>query len=70
MLLCDLIAYAIRVSNTTYTECAAALGISKQNFGQRLRRDSFDLEEAQTIFDTCGVDFEASITFGGDTFSI
>lgn len=70
MLLSDLISYAIRVSNTTHTECAAALGISKQNFGQRLRRDAFDLEEAQTIFDTCGVEFQASITFGGDTFHI
>ena len=70
MTLADLIAYAIRVSNTTYTECAAALGISKQNFGQRLRRDSFDLEEAQTISQTCGAEFHASVTFGGDTFSI
>lgn len=70
MLLSDLISYAIRVSNTTYTECAAALGISKQNFGQRLRRDSFDLEEAQEIFRVCGVEFHASVTFGGDTFRI
>lgn len=70
MLLSDLISYAIRVSNTTYTECAAALGISKQNFGQRLRRDSFDLEEAQTIFSACGADFHVSVTFGGDTLSI
>ena len=70
MLLSDLISYAIRVSNTTYTECAASLGISKQNFGQRLRRDSFDLEEAQTIFSACGADFHVSVTFGGDTLSI
>lgn len=70
MLLSDLISYAIRVSNTTYTECAAALGISKQNFGQRLRRDSFDLEEAVTIFQTCGAEFHASVTFGWDTLQI
>lgn len=70
MLLSDLISYAISVSNTTYTECAAALGISKQNFGQRLRRDSFDLEEAQEIFRVCGAEFHASVTFGGDSFQI
>ena len=63
MTLADLIAYAIRVSNTTYTECAAALGISKQNFGQRLQRDSFDLEETTTIIETCGCEIEIHVKY-------
>ena len=70
MLLSDLISYAISVSNSRYTECAAAIGVSKQNFGQRLRRDSFDLEEAQAIIESCGATLNVSVTFGGETLKV
>ena len=70
MLLSDLISYAISVSNSTYTECAAAIGVSKQNFGQRLRRDSFDLEESQAIIESCGATLNVSVTFGGETLKV
>lgn len=68
MLLSEIIAYTISQTNSTYTDCAAALGISKQNFGQRLRRDTFDLEEAQAIVRTCGAELEVTVRIGSDTF--
>lgn len=70
MQLSDLIRYAMRISNTTATECAAALGISKQNFGQRLRRDSYNLEELFTIMEACGCEFHAVVTFGKESFRV
>ena len=63
MLLSDIILQPMLSTNTTRTECAAALGISKQNFGQRLQRDSFDLEETKTIIETCGCEIEIKIKF-------
>lgn len=63
MLLSDIILQTILSTNTTRTECAAALGISKQNFGQRLLRDSFNLEEAMTIIETCGCEMEIHVKY-------
>lgn len=63
MLLSDIILQTMLSTNTTRTECAAALGISKQNFGQRLQRDSFDLEETKTIIETCGAEIEIRIKY-------
>ena len=63
MLLSDIILQTMLSTNTTHTVCAAALGISKQNFGQRLQRDSFDLEEAQTIMEACGCEIEIHVKY-------
>lgn len=63
MLLSDIILQIMLSTNTTRTECAAALGISKQNFGQRLQRDSFDLEETQTIIEACGCEIEIHVKY-------
>ena len=63
MLLSDIILQTMLSTNTTRTVCAAALGISKQNFGQRLQRDSFDLEEAQTIMEACGCEIEIHVRY-------
>ena len=63
MLLSDIILQTIVSTNTPRTECAAALGISKQNFGQRLQRDSFDLEETKTIIEACGCEIEINIKY-------
>lgn len=63
MLLSDIILQTMLSTNTARTECAAALGISKQNFGQRLQRDSFDLEETKTIIEACGCEIEIRIKF-------
>ena len=68
MLLSEIISYVINRTESTYTECAANLGISKQNFGQRLRRDTFDLEEAQEIVRSCGAELEIVVRIGDDTF--
>lgn len=54
MLLSDIIHQAMDETNTSARTCAAALGLSPQNFGQRLARDSFDLEEASEILEVCG----------------
>lgn len=63
MLLSDIILQTMLSTNTTRTECAAVLGISKQNFGQRLQRDSFDLEETKTIIEACGCEIEIHIKY-------
>ena len=63
MLLSDIILQTILSTNTTRTECAAALGISKQNFGQRLLRDSFNLEETTTIIEACGCEIEIHVRY-------
>lgn len=63
MLLSDIILQTMLSTNTTRTECAAALGISKQNFGQRLQRDSFDLEETQAIIEACGCEIEIHVKY-------
>lgn len=63
MLLSDIILQTMLSTNTTRTVCAAALGISKQNFGQRLQRDSFDLEETQTIMEACGCEIEIHVKY-------
>lgn len=63
MLLSDIILQTMLSTNTTRAKCAAALGISKQNFGQRLRRDSFDLEETQTIMEACGCEIEIHVKY-------
>ena len=63
MLLSDIILQTMLSTNTTRTVCAAALGISKQNFGQRLQRDSFDLEETKTIIEACGCEIEIHIKY-------
>lgn len=63
MLLSDIILQTMLSTNTTRTECAAALGISKQNFGQRLQRDSFDLEETKIILEACGCKIEIHVKY-------
>lgn len=65
MLLSDIILQTMLSTNTRRTECAAALGISKQNFSQRLRRDSFDLVETRKIIETCGCEIEIHIKYPG-----
>lgn len=70
MNLSDLISYAMRVSGTPARTVAAALGLSPQNFGQRLRRDGFDLEETRTAIYACGCDINISVSFGSVRFDV
>lgn len=63
MLLSDIILQTMLSTNTMRTVCAAALRISKQNFGQRLQRDSFNLEETQTIIEACGCEIEIHVKY-------
>ena len=60
----SIIRRALELSNTTYRAAAAEIGLSPQNFSQRLRRDGFSLEETAAICDFCGVHLSVSLTYG------
>lgn len=60
----SIIRRALELSNTTYRAAAAEIGLSPQNFSQRLRRDGFSLEEAAAICDFCGAELGVTLTYG------
>ena len=70
MTLSEIIRYTMETTNTTARICAAELGISPQNFGQRLRRDGFDLEETRVILDACGAHLEMCVVVGDTRFNV
>ena len=45
--------------------CAAALGLSPQNFGQRLKRGTLSLEQICTAIEACGAIMVVQVTQGG-----
>ena len=47
--------------------CAAALGLSPQNFGQRLKRGTLSLEQIGTAINACGAIMSVKVTQGGKT---
>ena len=61
MLLSDIIRSVIKKTGTPAVRCAESLGISPQSFSQRLSRDGFDLEEAETIIERCGAELQISV---------
>ena len=61
MLISNLIKWAMDTTNTQARKCAAALGVSPQNFGQRLKRDTFNLNDFETVLCECGLTFSIEI---------
>lgn len=61
----SIIRRALELSNTTYRAAAAELGLSPQNFSQRVRRDGFNLEETAAICEFCGAHLSVTLTYGG-----
>lgn len=45
--------------------CAAALSLSPQNFGQRLKRGTLSLEQIGTAINACGAIMSVKVTQGG-----
>lgn len=64
MLISDILMYAMKLTNTPSQKCAAALGLSPQNFGQRLKRDTLNLEQLETALSECGAGFRIGIYKG------
>ena len=64
MLISDILKYAMIITNTPMQKCAAALGLSPQNFGQRLRRDTLNLKQLETALLECGAGFRIGIYKG------
>lgn len=61
MLISNLISYAMHITNTPARKCAAALKLSPQNFGQRLKRDTFNLKDLETVMSECGLAYSIEI---------
>lgn len=60
----QIIRHALDISGTTYRAAAAEIGLSPQNFSQRLRRDGFSLEETAAICSFCGANLSVTISYG------
>ena len=61
---------ALEVSGTPARTVATEMGLSPQNFGQRLRRDGFNLEETSAICNACGAALSVTLSYGGRTYLI
>ena len=61
---------ALEISKTPARTAAAEIGLSPQNFGQRLRRDGFSLEEAAAICEACGVQLSVELIYGEQRYVI
>lgn len=64
MLISDILKYAMKHTNTPAQQCAAALGLSPQNFGQRMKRDTLNLEQLEKVLAECGLCFSITIRRG------
>ena len=64
MLISDVIKYAMDVTNTPAQKCAAALGFSPQNYGQRLKRDTLNLKHLETVLYECGLGYKIELYKG------
>lgn len=64
MLISDILKYSMNITNTPSQKCAAALGLSPQNYGQRLKRDTLNLEQLETALAECGLSFKIEVYKG------
>lgn len=67
MLISDILKYTMKLTNTKSQQCAAALGLSPQNFGQRMKRDTLNLEQLTTALSECGVTLRLEVIQGPET---
>lgn len=66
MLISTILKYAMNITNTPSQKCAAVLGLSPQNYGQRLKRDTLNLEQLETALAECGAGFRIGIYKGNE----
>ena len=58
---------AIEYGQKTQTEVAEAIGTSRSNFNQRMKRGSFKVEELEKIAEALGAKFSYSFDFEDGT---
>ncbi|MBQ3484402.1 MAG: helix-turn-helix transcriptional regulator [Clostridia bacterium] len=58
---------AIKYGQKTQTEVAEAIGTSRSNFNQRMKRGSFKVEELEKIAEALGAKFSYSFDFEDGT---
>lgn len=67
MLISDILKYTMNMTNTHSQKCADVLGLSPQNFGQRLRRDTLNLEQLASALSECGATLRVEVIQGAET---
>lgn len=67
MTISDILKYTMMLTNTRSQKCAAVLGLSPQNFGQRLKRDTLNLEQLSTALSECGATLRVEVNQGPET---
>lgn len=67
MILSDLLRFVMDVTKTPSKVCADALGLSPQNFGQRLKRGTLSLEQIAEAVNVCGCILRISVDAGEHT---
>lgn len=58
---------AIKYGQKTQTEVAEAIGTSRSNFNQRMKRGSFKVDELEKIAEALGAKFSYSFDFEDGT---
>ena len=66
MNLSDILRRTMDKTQTPARACAAALGLSPQNFGQRLKRGTLSLEQVCIAIGVCGAIMAVQVTQGGE----
>ena len=61
------ISMAIAFCNTTKSEVASKIGMTRQNFGMKLKRDTFTREELEQIAEALGGKFVIYFEFEDGT---
>ena len=61
---------AMAYSGVKQKDLSVALGMSPQNFGQRMRRGSFNDEELRKMADVMGARYYAGFFFGDDLYPV
>lgn len=69
MTLSEILRRLMEESNTTAAACAAEIGLSPQNFGQRLKRGTLTAEQIAEAATVCGYEITVCARLFGDSGS-